>query len=54
MNDFVEYVERYCKARKVDIDTALQHRVVRLVGYYYGLSDSAIDNFPFSADGTEN
>lgn len=42
MEDFVEYVQRYCREYGVEPVEAVKHKIVRLVGYYYGLTITEI------------
>lgn len=37
LEDFKEYLERYCKDKGIDEETALKHAIVREVADYYGL-----------------
>lgn len=42
MNDFAEYLKRYCLEYKVEPEEAIKHMIVRLVGFHYGLNDKQI------------
>lgn len=44
---FREYLDRYCKTYGLTDSEAVTHKMVRLVGYHYGLTDSEIDAYGY-------
>lgn len=44
LQDFKEYIERYCLNKNITKEEAINHKIVRIVGRFYGLTENAIDN----------
>ena len=42
MENFEEYLEKYCVTRRVCVNEAVKHKTVQLVGEYYGLTQKEI------------
>jgi len=50
LEDFKEYLERYCNNKDITVEEAKKHKIVRIVGRFYGLDDDAIDDSSFKCD----